>query len=400
MKCRSLLQMLIVVILPGAASAQPWTQTSATNVNWRLVLSSSDGTKLTALQGGEPLGTEGSVFMSTDSGGTWSLLESSPNLDWTAIAGSTNGGLFVGGNGDKLYTMSTFPAPSWHQRANLVGGSPPINSVAASANATVTLAGTGYTETEPVQLTFGDVLFSTDSGVTWTTNNLPQAVWISVACSGNGNVYAAAQKGGSIYVSTNSGSAWQTNNWPVANWQAIVLSANGGMMAAVVSNGLIFATADLGNTWQTNDAPSAVWRSIAMSADGTKMIAAGGTSIYTSTNSGVNWISNTAPSLVWNSVASSGDGSKLVAASGFGGSGAIYTWQTVPALSLGPSANGLLLSWPTLASTTNYVLQQNGDLTTTNWVTATNQSGITNGQYQAVVSPQNGNQFYRLLQLR
>jgi hypothetical protein len=49
-------------------------------------------------------------------------------------------------------------------------------------------------------------------------------------------------------------------------------------------------------------------------------------------------------------------------------------------------------------STTNFTLQQNGDLTTTNWVTVTNQPGVVDRQYQVLVSPQNRNQFYRLLQ--
>lgn len=403
MKCERILGLLAALstlAAVDAARAQGWTQTSATNVNWKLVVSSADGTKLTALEGGDVIGSVGSIFMSTNSGTTWPQLENSPNSEWDSVAGSSNGSLFVGGNGDKLYTMSTFPAPAWTQRVNLVGGAPPINSVACSASGTVMLAGTGYKEVEPVQLTVGDVLSSTDSGLAWTTNNLPQAVWFAVACSGDGSVWAAAQSGGSIYVSTNSGGAWTTNNWPVEKWQALALSTNGSVMAAAVSNGLIYVTRDLGITWQTNDAPSALWRSIAMSADGTKMVAAGGESIYTSTNSGGHWVSNNAPSVEWNSVASSADGSKLAAAGATAeNSGAIYTWQSVPSLNLAVTNGGLLLSWPSLSSTTNYALQQNGDLTMTNWVAVTNQPAVANGQYQVVIPAQNGRQFYRLEQL-
>jgi len=42
------------------------------------------------------------------------------------------------------------------------------------------------------------------------------------------------------------------------------------------------------------------------------------------------------------------------------------------------------------------VLQQNSDLTTTNWLTVTNTPTVTNGQNQAILAPPGGSEFYRL----
>jgi hypothetical protein len=69
---------------------------------------------------------------------------------------------------------------------------------------------------------------------------------------------------------------------------------------------------------------------------------------------------------------------------------------TLPPAALGIVAAGgnLLLSWPSPPG--DFVLQQNSDLTTTNWTTAPNTPAITNYQAQVILAPANGNLFYRL----
>src|ERR1700722_16126290 len=59
------------------------------------------------------------------------------------------------------------------------------------------------------------------------------------------------------------------------------------------------------------------------------------------------------------------------------------------ALGITTSGSNIALSWPSPPG--GFVLQQNSDLTTTNWITATNTLTITNGQNQAILSPTNGN---------
>jgi hypothetical protein len=136
---------------------------------------------------------------------------------------------------------------------------------------------------------------------------------------------------------------------------------------------------------------------VASSADGTKLAAAETYSgiIYTSADSGATWAPANVPVEDWRSVACSADGNEWVAVSF---EGLIYTAQTVPVpqLSLARSKTKLALSW-TLPSA-NFVLQQNRDLSTTDWVTLSSAPvlNLTNLQYQITVSPSNGSGFYRL----
>jgi hypothetical protein len=58
------------------------------------------------------------------------------------------------------------------------------------------------------------------------------------------------------------------------------------------------------------------------------------------------------------------------------------------------SNNFLLLSWPSPPG--DFVLQQNSNLATTNWATAPNPPAATNYQAQIILTPTNGNFFYRL----
>ena len=64
------------------------------------------------------------------------------------------------------------------------------------------------------------------------------------------------------------------------------------------------------------------------------------------------------------------------------------------ALGITTSGSNIALSW--LSPPGGFVLQQNSDLTTTNWMTVTNFSTVTNFQNQVILASTNGNQFYRL----
>ena len=68
--------------------------------------------------------------------------------------------------------------------------------------------------------------------------------------------------------------------------------------------------------------------------------------------------------------------------------------RQAPALAL--SGGNLVISWPTNESS-GAVLQQNSDLSSTNWIaTPTNFLTVTNGQYRVLASPTNAQQFFRL----
>ncbi|HWW02441.1 MAG TPA: hypothetical protein VNZ64_22275 [Candidatus Acidoferrum sp.] len=64
------------------------------------------------------------------------------------------------------------------------------------------------------------------------------------------------------------------------------------------------------------------------------------------------------------------------------------------ALNLASAGTSCVVSWPSPPA--GFVLQQNSDLTATNWVAATNAVAVSNGLNQVFLSPFAGNHFYRL----
>ena len=122
--------------------------------------------------------------------------------------------------------------------------------------------------------------------------------------------------------------------------------------------------------------------------------------IYTSADSGATWQNNNvyiyyAVGIGWMSVASSVDGSKLVAAAS---PGRIFTWQSMPVLNLTLSNDSTFLSWPAVSSAGDCVLQQNGDLSLTNWTDVATPSPIaTNGLNRVMLSRPASQQYYRLM---
>jgi hypothetical protein len=64
------------------------------------------------------------------------------------------------------------------------------------------------------------------------------------------------------------------------------------------------------------------------------------------------------------------------------------------ALGLARTGTNLALTWPSPPG--GFVLQQNSNLTTTNWLTVTNLPAFTNGLNQIILSPSTSNQFFRL----
>ncbi len=140
--------------------------------------------------------------------------------------------------------------------------------------------------------------------------------------------------------------------------------------------------------------------SLALSADGNTLLASVNGYVMVSTNGGIPWSSTCLTGACGGdtnpiAVASSADGHKLFA--GFYGD--IYTLQTKPSpvLNIAASDENLILSW--VVPSMNFVLQENSDVTTTNWtdVTVGPTLNYTNLQYEVIVpTPRPRTMFYRL----
>ena len=397
------LPVALVLFGLNAVFAQTWTQTSAPSNTWTSVASSADGNRLFATSFGWK------YYLSTNSGTTWTTntqpQSGSTYGGWSCTASSADGSILVGALGDVIW-VSTNSGASWssntvpHPSFYFYGG------VALSADGNKLAAVVGFNSTP------GPIFTSSDSGVTLTQTGAPTNNWVSVACSADGTKLVAAAMDaqaqcGFIYTSTNSGLTWALTGAPTNNaWSTVASSADGTKLVAAswyayVSNhiyGCVYTSTNSGLTWTSNNVADAQWESVASSADGSTLVAASvgpNNLICTSTNSGTTWVSNSIPNGGTSSVASSADGSKLVAAGFFGG---IYTFQTTPKpqLSLETSDGIIKLSW--LVPSTNFVMQQNLDLTSSNWTEVTNTPvlDLTNLQEVAMLPVSADSGFYRL----
>lgn len=376
-------------------SAQTWTQTSApTNNHWYFIVSSADGSKL-ALSGGGPVLQ--AVYTSTNSGATWkSNAEPDgplPGSQSAILAASADGTQLVTAvNHDGWISTSTNWGLSWASRTNF--GDIFWSSADSSADGRILVLSERNWP--------NDICISTNSGATWEVSPLPNygSYPSYAALSANGDFLVVAEVGGGIYSTTNFGGSWFTNSLSVY-WQGIASSADGMKLVLVAQTGQIYTSTDSGVTWvQQTNTPALPWTSVASSADGTKLVAVSGGSagsagpIYTSTDSGITWISNDAPNLMWESVASSADGNRLFATTFTNG---IWTAQVTPTPRLNAvSTTNLLLSW--IIPSTNFVLQQNLDLNTPNWLNVTNPPvlNLTNLQDEVTLPATNASSFYRL----
>lgn len=383
---KALLPIAIAFYCAFNVPAQTWTKTTAPTNDWSSIASSADGTKLVAVV------NPGSIYMSADSGGTWSPVNA-PSNAWSSVACSADGNRLIAAGGGLIYT-SIDSGTTWQSNAVPWTNASRIH-VASSADGGNLVAAVPST----------GIFISTNAGGDWISNSFvpssfASAVWIYAATSADGKKSWAIQDGPPpIFVSTNSG-VWDATTAVYWNWEALAASTDGTRLVAVAYLTGVYTSTNFGNTWTKRNAPAINWEAAASSADGSKLIASAGdrgygpAPIYTSTDSGSTWISNSAPLQQWTSVASSADGCKLAAAAYGGG---IWTLQSTPApvLNITPT-NGLQLSW--IVPSTNLVLQQNLDLTTTDWVTLTNAPtlNLTNLQNEVILPPTNGNAFYRL----
>jgi photosystem II stability/assembly factor-like uncharacterized protein len=382
---------MILCVLSAAlnpAFAQTWTQQTNAPGGIQVIALSADGSKLVA-------GAYGGIYSSTNTFTTWIT----NNLPFKQgglplkIASSADGNKLV------LACFGTSIFTSMDSGATWVTNYVTVEnwawtSVASSGDGGILVAANSH------QVAPGVSIFeSTNSGATWFSISLPPRVsapgFTAIVLSAEGSKLAAAS-GAGVYISTNSGTTWISNNVPSAESYSVAMSADGSKLLAAAYNGGIYTSTDSGTTWISNNVPSANWSSVAMSADGSKLVAAAyNGEIYASTDSGTTWISNNVPSTSWYSVASSADGCKMIAA----GNSGIWATQMTPTPQLNFTLSNANLAFSWLVPSTNFVLEQNLDLTTTNWMTLTNAPmlNLTNLQDEVIISPSNSSGFFRLM---
>jgi hypothetical protein len=364
---------LVVLVISGFATT--WTQ--STNLpNFSLSMS-ADGRIVCVA----PSTSHASV--STNWGQTWTLTTNTPS-------GSSGypDSVVVSADGTKIFLasdqmpyrlfISTNYGANWDVSLQTTNGAGP--PLACSADGTEVLAG---------------LYFSTNGGANWYTSSVPANFGAATASSADGRLMVDVGSG-NIFFSTNFGATWRSTNLIPYSFQEVVcVSSDGKWIGVTGRNGPTFISSNGGADWRTNKING---YSIACSAHGTNWII-GGTAIYTSNDGGVTWQTNfsSPPTITtnWYGSAVSADGCEFIITDG----GSIWTGYNTPSpqLNIQPADQTVNLSW--LIPSTNFVLQQNSDLITTNWIAVSNSPvlNFTNLQQQVTVPSSPSNTFFRLI---
>ena len=277
------------------------------------IASSSNGTRLVALgvsaqfirnSNSAAYVSFGGIYISTNSGTTWGLT-SAPTSGWTSVASSADGthfvaaalpvffsdgevfiqgGVYVSANSGATWSLTSVPVDA---RASPVASS-------ADGNRLVAVEG------------FGSGFYvSTNAGTTWNlatisgANNL-----VSVALSADGTRLAAADALNGVYISTNAGATWALSTPPtLGGCSSIAFSSDGTHLFALLAFNLngpgdspneVWASNDSGTFWFPMNAPNdnviGDPYSIACSADGAHVVVVGDgdglLAIYPAANAG------------------------------------------------------------------------------------------------------------------
>jgi photosystem II stability/assembly factor-like uncharacterized protein len=386
--------------VPGGAASFTTTGPAFNRANvpsfeWSSLALSADGSKLAACS------LNGLVYTSTNAGATWRQ-STVTNTPWQAMAGSADGErLFLAASKGRIYS-STNAGVSWTNTTAPVAS---WTGLASSADGTKLAASTANSF----------IYASTNGGAAWSSNSPgPNLAWKALVSSASGEIVVAAENqgfngNGAVFVSTNFGGSF-TNRTPTNGmWQTAACSADGSTIVAAYQynfgrggpafGGPVYQSTDFGATWSKTGSPVTNWTAVACSADGSKLVAADGSGgIHLSRDGGATWVGSLVPvsRVTWSVVASSADGGRLAATGQ--NAGGIYLSQilTEPELTLERSGANLLFTWP--IASTNYVLQQNTGITTTNWTNLTNapQNIYTNLESRLTIAAPATNRFYRL----
>ena len=384
----SLALSLLLVVVSGFAHT--WQQVNAPAlgaINYGPTMSMSAEGRIICV-----IASTSRPYISTNSGKTWAVSTNTPPY------GCYAGGIAVSAEGSKIFAslatktngfqswmfLSTNYGVTW-ALMNLPGVSNGLNGYA------VTCSADGE---KLVAAAFGGpIYYSTNTGFNWNTSSAPNGNWTHLASSADGQRMVGAAEGDRIFLSTNSGATWVRGNLSAPPGTSVCVSSDGKWVGVASTN--TFISSDLGAHWMTNKFGAA---SIACSADGTNWIA-GGPQVYTSTDAGITWTTNLSsltPVLTY-AVAASADFCELVAVTGTGKE--IWAGRVTPApqLNIIRQNSTIGLSW--LLPSTNFVLQQSSDISAINWTAVTNNPTLnfTNLQQKVTVPAPTTNTFFRLM---
>ena len=278
-------------IYTSTNSGVSWSRTSAVS-NWVCVTSSADGSQLAAASyqynSNAPAASHSSFFTSANGGGAWTQ-SSAPDRPWSVLVASADGQHLVAAAGGSIYTSAN-AGGTW--TSNSVPSGYPWTAMASSADGTQLMATAGYFNS--YYYTFFSYIYrSANSGVTWTKTSATTSyeMFSALAGSADGSHLVVATSGslpnaGPLYTSSDSGATWTMGSVLAAGvaqvWRFVASSADGSRLVVMDTFGRIYVSGDAGASWALVNAPALPWTALALSADGSTLMAAFDGGIYVS----------------------------------------------------------------------------------------------------------------------
>jgi hypothetical protein len=198
----------------------------------------------------------------------------------------------------------------------------------------------------------------------------------------NGIKFTAGYYRGPIYAAHSLRSPFIGAKTNSSSFVSIFSKRDKSELIVAVDHGPIYTSTNSGMTWKVITAPGVHKFPLCTAPDG------GGIYARVPIDRPRSSPATTAPTnpADWYAVASSADGSKLVVTAS--------SSQPAPALNIRYSATGVTIVWP--GQFTSFVLEHNTDLDGGIWTAITNSVQLIEGENHVVVSPEIGNQFFRL----
>jgi hypothetical protein len=282
-------------------SGASWSQSTLSYNSFKPGLtSSSTGQNLAAIV------NYNKPYISNDYGSNWTQLTNSEipsSVNWYSIASSITGQYIVLSTSDGTIYISNNYAQSW-SITNIFSN--PIVSISSSGQYVVAAC------------KLGSIYISSDYGSIWTqlttTNGLPSTSedWSSIKISGSGQYVAGTINGGQIYISSDFGLNWSPINLLTGAWSSVAISNSGQYIVATINGGAIYGSSDFGSTINIINSTVKNWSSITISGTGQNIVASvTGESIYRSTDFGTTWSVINSTSADWNAIVGSNSGQYL-----------------------------------------------------------------------------------------
>jgi photosystem II stability/assembly factor-like uncharacterized protein len=239
---------------------------------WSCISISADGTTIVAGDTGYRYSNTknslmtadgGYIWISTNSGATWTKQVAMGSRIWLSITMKTDGSQMSATAIDGNIFTTTLNA----QSADIAA------SIQSYTSGTPNIVGT---VTKLSYLFDIAIMIRTDSGN-----------WTGIACSNNGSKLAICTNGGAIFVSSDYGTTWTANLF-YGKWSSITTNASATTLIVTSQvNSVIYVSTDFGNTWlQRMTDVTSDWNSSAISNDGQKIAVSSSSYVYVSLDGG------------------------------------------------------------------------------------------------------------------